>query len=76
MTEIKKPGVGDLVKWTSNAPLFKRAMESYCNPGIVVEIMPPRYKKSISNHHHGRAVVCWADGTITTEHTGFLDIVF
>tara|TARA_Y100000592_G_scaffold97344_1_gene167884 strand:- start:197 stop:367 length:171 start_codon:yes stop_codon:yes gene_type:complete len=39
------------------------------NPGIVVEV-----KKPVDPRARGSATVMWSDGSITTEHSTFLEI--
>ena len=78
---MKKPNIemlniGDVVNWTSDASIFERAKESYNNPGIIIDILPGRGSYGLSSYEvKKRAVVCWSDGKVTTEHEGFLEVI-
>ena len=57
--------VGDLVKWHTDAWVFKAASERYCNPGIILKDLKrdgcqPAYQ------------IMWADGKVTNEFSGYL----
>jgi len=56
---------GDLVKWHTNAWVFKAAGRHYRSPGIVLRRL----------HRTGNQAaweVLWADGKITNEFVGYL----
>lgn len=55
--------VGDIVNFYTGAWVFQHAMAEYRskNPGVIVEASDRKN------------VVLWADGSITTEHSGYLE---
>lgn len=61
--------VGSLVKWHTDAWVFKAASKRYANPGIVL-----RDLKRGDDYHQAYEVL-WADGKITSEHHGYLYLV-
>ncbi len=55
--------VGDLVNFFST--FWNAAMKKYANPGIIVE--------EDDSHRQVRYTILWADGKVTTEHSGLLE---
>lgn len=59
---------GSLVNFSSGYWGFQMEY-AHKNPGIVVEV-----KKPVDPRARGSATVMWSDGSITTEHSTFLEI--
>ena len=60
--------MGDLVRWHTNAWVFKDAAKNYKNPGIILE---KKDKKGCQDAYR----VMWADGRVTDEWAGYLHII-
>ena len=56
--------LGDLVKWETKSWVLRTR---YANPGLVLECM----RTDLSGNHEAWRVL-WADGTVTSEHVGYL----
>ena len=61
---------GDLVRFHTDAWVFKHAMRNYRNPGLIL-------RRLHDDRRCNRAAyeVLWADGRVTNEWTGYLRLV-
>ena len=59
--------VGDLVNFYSS--FWTRGYEKR-NPGVII-----KHKKSVDIRGMDSAVIYWADGSVTSEHFGYLQLV-
>ena len=69
-----KPRAGDLVRFYSGFEPFTRQYESR-NPGIVLNVIEKSDLRGGWSSAQSSAEVRWSDGTITTEHSGYVVVM-
>ena len=62
---------GELVMFYSTVSSFQNGYKKR-NPGIVLESTKPKPGSTSMSFDRGSAVVLWSDGSITSEHLGYL----